>query len=101
MHRDAELHTGNSNSNMNHLVRVLKILNTNTKITKGLQTTIRMERHIILPLRGFDPVACGHMRSTQLWAACFDQPKVTRKNENRDRYTKIQTNRHIDINMDT
>ena len=25
--------------------------------------------HIIMSIRGFEPVACSHMRHTQLWAA--------------------------------
>ena len=48
-------------------------INTNAKIAKGLQTTERTDgqtdRHIILPLRGFEPVACRRMRCGKLWAA--------------------------------
>ena len=44
-------------------------VDTNTKIEKVLCTTGRTEGHIILPLRGFNPVACGHMRCEQLQAA--------------------------------
>ena len=36
------------------------------KITKGLRTTGRMDRHIILPLRGFEP---GRMHCAQLLSA--------------------------------
>ena len=42
------------------------IINTQTKISKGPQTTVRTDGYIILPLTGFDPVACGRMRCTQL-----------------------------------
>ena len=42
------------------------------KITKGLQKTgrtdRRMDKHIIMPLRVFEPVACGRMQCMLLQA---------------------------------
>ena len=43
-------------------------MNTNTKTTKGLQTTGHTDRHIIPPLRGFDPVEYDSMLCAQLQA---------------------------------
>ena len=37
-----------------------------------------MDGHIILPLRGFGPVACSRMLCTQLQAACSDRQKAAR-----------------------
>ena len=49
--------------------------------------------HIIPSLRGFDPVACGRMRCTQLWAARM----ITKKRRGRlDR----ETVRHTDGQRD-
>ena len=42
---------------------------TNTKTEKVPRTTGQIDRHIILPLRGFDPVACGRMCYAQLRVA--------------------------------
>ena len=42
---------------------------TNTNISKVPQMIGQTDRYIILPLRGFDPVAYGRMRWSQLQAA--------------------------------
>ena len=42
---------------------------TNTKVTKGLWRIGYTDRYIILPLRGFDPVAYSRMCWSQLQAA--------------------------------
>ena len=44
----------------------------------------RTDRHIILPLRVFDLVACGRMHYTQLRAVRFDCQKSTRRTGQRD-----------------
>ena len=41
-------------------------INTNTKKFKAPRENGRMDGHIILPLRGFDPMACGCMRCAQI-----------------------------------
>ena len=46
----------------------LKII-TNTKIAKCVRTIGQTDGYIILPLRGFDPVAYGRMSWLQLQAA--------------------------------
>ena len=38
----------------------------NKKFSKGPRKNVRTVKHIILPPRGFGPVACGRMRCTQL-----------------------------------
>ena len=59
--------------------RVLKQLNINKKYAKGPQmtgqTVGRMDEHIILPIRVFDPVACGRMHFVQLWDALYNSQK--------------------------
>ena len=47
-----------------------------------------MDGYIILPLRVFEPVACGRMRCLQLWAARFERQKIDTNN---------QIDRQIDI----
>ena len=67
--------------------------------SKGSQRTIqtdrRTDRHIIFPLKGFEPVACVRMRCIQLRAAHLDRQKAMRKNRQRDIWIDIQ----IDIQI--
>ena len=59
-----------------------------------------MDGHIILPLRVFEPVACGRMRYAQLRVARFDRPKVTRTTGHRDRETDGQIDRETERRTD-
>ena len=77
-----------------HWTPTLKI-NTNKKTAKGPRTTGRMNGHIILPLRGFDPLAWGRMHCAQLQAARFDFQKATRTTGQRHRHI-ISTGPHWD-----
>ena len=47
------------------------------------------DRHIILPLRVFDPVAYSRMRCAQLRATRFDSQKATQTTRQRGRSTYI------------
>ena len=81
---------------MNELQRWTPTLemNTNTKITKGPRTTRqtdgRTDEYIILPLMGFNYVACGLMSCAQLWVAYFDRQILMRMTVKRDRETDVR-----------
>ena len=69
-------------------------LNTNTKIAKVLQTTGPTDGLIILPLRGFDPVACGCI----CWAQLRDTRVIAKKQCRwRDRETERRRDIYTDI----
>ena len=63
---------------------------TNTKIAKGQRAIGHTNGYIIVPLRGFDPVAYGRMRWSQLQAA-----KMITKNQRGQQ--DIRTDIQIDI----
>ena len=53
-----------------------------------------IDRHIILPLRGFEPMACGRMRYAQLRAA---QIIIKKKRGQPNREKERQRDRYNDI----
>ena len=63
----------NSTSNSNHLysIKTIEYKFQNRKMPADDRPVGRTDRHIILPLRGFDFVACVHMRCAQLQVACL------------------------------
>ena len=68
--------------------------NTNKKIAKGLQTNRRMDGNIILPLRGFDPVAACAL--CNYGPHFYDRKKATRATRQKDRETERQRDRQIE-----
>ena len=66
-------------------------MNTNTKIAKRPADNLT-DRHIILPLRVFDTMACNRVCCAQLWAV-----RMISRNRRRQTYreTERRTDRHI------
>ena len=56
----------------------------NRKNPEDDRTTVRPDGHIILPLMGFDPLDCGHMR------CIHNRQKAMRTTRQREKRTEIQ-----------